>query len=232
MPLLESLKNNMLRELTAAGFNPNDFKWRSDTLIYAVPAFARQNYQFGWTNAATDMYGNMASGCVFSPGDREVSSVERCGESEILGHFKTWVRALKRETSEPDLWKQARELGAVLTTVEKQRQANASADDVPLVGEERKRFLEAVQTVRREVEASNAPEAEKAGMRDTLNKVEEAGGSVNRKWVTQTIVGGVITSVLTLLITKETGLWLLSRLGEAFNAVRLFGEGAVRALGP
>lgn len=192
--LLRSQTNDVFRSLIGIGFMPSEFEWRARPSGFqedtTVPLLLHKQTGFYFV---FDMNAGKMRICLASPhkgvaGEGYIQSVEKW--EALLRIFSTWLEDVKREQTEPDLWR---------TTSTERLLIAPRLDDLensPFDEPERARISLAIEEMRQFLRLTGHYTKEQMAFIDSrLNHLEESSHRLGRKdWIT--LAMGTLTNIV------------------------------------
>lgn len=201
--MLKSQRNTLFELVTDAGFDPSQFRWSrtwddEDDQAEDLPedVYALDYSSEFWF--IIDLRDNEWS-CRYSPGlERDAAEFERLeGWPAIVDHFKTWLGALRRETSEVDLWgelENERELSGGETTVANTRFSPSEQAEIARQLEELKAYMR---------EAHDLSNAQLTELESRLDYIKDAATRMGRLDWRNTMTGVLLGAVVQGLVPQS-----------------------------
>lgn len=197
--LLKSQKNEVFQAIQNNDFQPEEFEWNVEKSRYSsevqvlrlVHKFSGYFYQF--ENHRDLNYG------WYSPGVNFPAELTGAASwSEQILNVNAWLKKLKRELEEPDLW-EAIAKEKVLSEISVDQNEN-----IPFSIEEKPRIQESLNEIKQFLISSQSFSADQLNYLDArFNYLEDAASRLGRKdWII-IVIGTLMNTIITLAITPS-----------------------------
>jgi hypothetical protein len=199
--LLKSQANQVLQELTNAGWNPSDFKWEDTNSLnhrQKNPVSKLVHHSSGYYF----LFDNIANGFISAWSPAKEILKQTANSSSWAGqikHFKEWLGYLRREVESPDLW------SAISKETELLDATSTDEANTPFSSEEKAYVLSGINEIKQYLLTAHRLDPELVEAR--LNYLAESSNRVGRKdWINlllSVLVGIVMQASLPPEATRE-----------------------------
>jgi hypothetical protein len=210
--LLQGQRNQVLRAIQAAGMNPAEFSWEIvDDYEGTATSVSKLVHRGGYF-----LFGCTLDNSFYfyrSPGEDTRSESQHPGTwGREFDGFQRWLRFLKTEVEEPDLWASIKaEKDLILGS-------SSTIENSPFSAEERKRLLKDVHEIKQFViKTAKLTEGELSYVTDRLDYLVEASGRMGRKDWINVAVGTLINVVTAVALTPAGTRELFHFAGQIFR---------------
>lgn len=213
--LLKSHANDVLMTIQAAGLDPSDFEWSRRKSTSGNSTVSVLLYHPTGAYYVFDLKDNCAE-C--SPGmDTTIERFTAGSWSLQLSYVDTWLRSVKREAKEPDLWAAILQEKILVLAA-----TSPKGRDAPFSAKERRYVSSQLKNLKRHLSTTqNLSNSQMRFITARLNYLEEAAQRQGRRDWIHTAIGVLFTIAVGVALAPDSARELFRLAGTLFQ--RLLG---------